>query len=75
MWWQRVVAAVAMVADWPVASGLDNGLGLLPIRGVSSWCVQGECGWDRCWDAQYRSIADAMVEEGLQAAVGHSPRF
>ena len=47
---------------------LDNGLGHLPVRGVNSWCVQGQCGWDRCWDAQYRSLADAMVSEGLAAA-------
>jgi alpha-galactosidase len=48
--------------------GLDNGLGLLPLRGISSWCVQGQCGWDRCWDSQYRSLADAMVDEGFLAA-------
>ena len=47
--------------------GLNNGLGRVPIRGVTSWCMQGACGWDRCWDAQYRSLADAMVDYGLLA--------
>ena len=47
---------------------LDNGIGHLPVRGVSSWCVQGACGWDRCWDAEFRSLADAMMDQGLGAA-------
>ena len=51
-----------------VALSLDNGLGRLPIRGVSSWCVQGNCGWDRCWESQYESLADAIVTEGLRDA-------
>eukprot|EP00040_Diaphanoeca_grandis_P031575 m.189218 g.189218 ORF g.189218 m.189218 type:complete len:386 (+) comp32367_c0_seq1:212-1369(+) len=52
----------------PVAIALDNGLGRVPIKGVTSWCMQGQCGWDRCWDAQYRSLADSMVSEGLLSA-------
>ena len=51
-----------------VVTALDNGLGRVPIRGVTSWCMLGQCGWDRCWDAQYRSLADAMVEEGMKAS-------
>jgi hypothetical protein len=35
------VGSVMAVAT-PGALGLDNGMGLLPIRGVSSWCVQGQ---------------------------------
>lgn len=27
-----------------------------------------QCGWDRCWDSEYRSLADAMVSEGLAKA-------
>ena len=46
----------------------ENGLGRVPIRGVSSWCVQGKCGWDRCWESEYRSLADAMVSSGLRDA-------
>jgi alpha-galactosidase len=59
-------AALALLAL--SASSIDNGLGRVPIRGVTSWCMQGECGWDRCWDAQYRSLADAMVSEGMKAS-------
>jgi hypothetical protein len=62
---RRVSAVLLLAGD---VHGLDNGLGLLPLRGISSWCVQGQCGWDRCWDAQYRSLADAMVDEGFLSA-------
>ena len=51
-----------------VAAGLQNGLGLLPVRGVSSWCVQGACGWDRCWETEYEALANAMVSEGFRDA-------
>ena len=37
-----VVVASLMAVATPGALGLDNGMGLLPIRGVSSWCVQGQ---------------------------------
>ena len=33
---------VVAVVDVLLTQALDNGMGLLPIRGVSSWCVQGE---------------------------------
>jgi hypothetical protein len=37
-----VAVASLMAVAKPGALGLDNGMGLLPIRGVSSWCVQGQ---------------------------------
>ena len=58
-------AAVMVVQP---AEALDNGLGRVPVRGVTSWCMQGRCGWDRCWDAEYRSLADALVTSGLRDA-------
>ena len=49
-------------------TALDNGLARLPVRGVSSWCAEGLCAWDRCWDSEFRSLADAMVTSGLKDA-------
>jgi hypothetical protein len=37
-----VAVGSVMAVATPGALGLDNGMGLLPIRGVSSWCVQGQ---------------------------------
>ena len=70
-WRIRLAAAAALLQlllSPERASSLDNGLGRVPIRGVTSWCMQGRCGWDRCWDAEYRSLADAMVDEGMKAS-------
>lgn len=59
----------AMPTAPALASGATkNGLGMLPVRGISSWCVQGRCGWDRCWEAEYEGLADAMVANGLRDA-------
>lgn len=63
-----VVAVLLLLLLTDGTAALDNGLGRLPVRGVSSWCVQGRCGWDRCWEAQYEALADAMVAEGLREA-------
>ena len=63
---ERPVALLLLASS--AATGLDNGLGRLPVRGVSSWCVQGKCGWDRCWEAEYEGLADAMASEGLRDA-------
>jgi len=54
----------ALFACAPAAVALDNGLGLRPAMGFSTWNhFQGAIG-----DALLREVADAMVSSGLLAA-------
>jgi len=45
----------------------NNGYGLKPFLGWQSWCAVGKCGTDLCTDAQIRSTAQAMVDNGMHA--------
>eukprot|EP00041_Stephanoeca_diplocostata_P026738 m.726626 g.726626 ORF g.726626 m.726626 type:complete len:462 (-) comp23029_c0_seq34:386-1771(-) len=47
---------------------LDNGLALLPPRGINPWCVEGPCAWDRCSEEMIFSLADTVVTSGLREA-------
>jgi hypothetical protein len=38
------------------------------VSAVRLSCDRMQCGWDRCWDSEYRGLADAMVSEGLAKA-------
>ncbi len=49
----------------PVLS-YNNGVGEFPIRGWNSWCTDDACGaLDYCTEFLAKSIADAIVEQGL----------
>jgi len=56
----RVAAGLALTAS--IASGLDNGLGLTPPMGYSTW---NDYGCDGITAENIKSIADAMVAFGL----------
>jgi alpha-galactosidase len=58
-----VIAAVLAIA----VSALDNGMGLLPPLGWSSWCSEGGCETDYCHEAEVRQVATAMLSNGLHS--------
>ncbi len=39
-----------------------------PFLGWQSWCAVGKCGTDLCTDAQIRSTAKALVDNGMKDA-------
>ena len=53
------------------ARAYNNGMGATPPMGWNSWCTKSVCnlvGLDPCSERMVRSVADAMVDEGLRAA-------
>lgn len=46
---------------------LNNGMGLTPAVGWSTWCGMGPCGNDYCSEAYVMSAADALASNGMQA--------
>ena len=68
------IRALSNIAVFTLASGYDNGLGRLPPMGWNSWCtsegafqpsVCNLVGKDPCSDKQVRSVANAIVDEGM----------
>ena len=43
------------------ALALDNGMGLTPPLGWSTWCTGGDCGADTCTEAEVKAAATAML--------------
>ncbi len=62
-----LVATAVAVATVPV-SAVNNGYGAKPILGWNTWCVEGNCGRDVCTELEIQSVAQAMIDTGLQAA-------
>eukprot|EP01120_Amphizonella_sp_Union-15-10_P007669 TRINITY_DN2618_c0_g1_i1.p1 TRINITY_DN2618_c0_g1~~TRINITY_DN2618_c0_g1_i1.p1 ORF type:complete len:428 (-),score=90.71 TRINITY_DN2618_c0_g1_i1:96-1316(-) len=46
----------------------DNGLGALPPMGWNTWCTDGSCGRDVCYESEIKEVALAMKANGMQAA-------
>ena len=64
----RVAATVALCV-LQSAAALDNGAGRTPPLGWNSWKTCGEptCGHDICNEAEVKSVATAMQENGMQS--------
>jgi alpha-galactosidase len=60
-----VTAFVALFASKSLA--LDNGAGLVPPIGWSTWCSDGNCGLDYCSEVEVKQAAEAMVANGMFA--------
>lgn len=60
-------ALVAVVAAVLVGSAvaLDNGMGIVPPLGYSTWCSDGRCGLDYCSEVQVKEAAMAMITNGM----------
>ena len=43
----------------------DNGISLKPPLGWNTWCTQGKCMYDVCDENEIKSIANAMLENGM----------
>ena len=52
-----------------IVHALDNGVGKTPPLGWNSWktCGEESCGHDICNENEIKSIANAMVDNGMQA--------
>ena len=46
---------------------LDNGVGLTPPVGWTTWCGDGPCGTDYCTESYVKSAAVALASNGMQA--------
>eukprot|EP01084_Bolivina_argentea_P002915 5434_1 len=44
----------------------NNGVGQLPAMGWNSWCSDWMCGSDVCNDIEVRSVAEAMIKNGMK---------
>ncbi len=70
----KMIASFALLAFALLPAGAyDNGASIggvslaLPPRGWSTWCTDDVCGLlDLCFEAEVRSIADAMVSQGMR---------
>ena len=63
------LAAIALLlAVVPTVHALNNGVGLKPPLGWSSWCSWGPCYEDYCNEAEVKATADAMIANGMKAA-------
>lgn len=49
-----------------VVNGYNNGVGQLPAMGWNSWCSDWMCGSDVCGDTEVRTIAQAMIKNGMK---------
>lgn len=62
MWWWLLITTSHIATT----SAYDNGLGRLPPMGWNTWCTGDVCGLiDKCNENLIKSIADAMVEQGM----------
>ena len=62
---RRALVAAALL---PLAGAYDNGMARTPPMGWNSWCTDSLCniaGKDPCSEHMVRSVADAMVSEGM----------
>ena len=50
------------------ARALNNGMGLVPPLGWSTWCSNGPCGKDYCDENMVRAAASAMLTNGMADA-------
>jgi alpha-galactosidase len=64
-----VLLATLLLAACALA--LDNGVGLTPPLGWSTWCSQGPCGVDYCTEHEVLTTMEAMMANGMQAAGYH----
>jgi alpha-galactosidase len=51
-----------------VIEAANNGLGLTPPMGWNTWCTQGPCSRDYCWEDEIKEVADAMSTNGMLEA-------
>lgn len=58
-----LVTAAALLA---CCNALNNGVGLTPPLGWSSWCANGPCGTDYCSEAYVKASAEALAQNGMQ---------
>ena len=65
--WPIVLLLLSMVGGLS-ASALNNGMGLTPPLGWSTWCSNGPCGADYCDEAMVKTAATAMKANGMAAA-------
>jgi alpha-galactosidase len=49
------------------ALALDNGAGLRPPMGWSSWCTEGSCGRDYCDETEVQAMANTMLSNGMHS--------
>eukprot|EP00050_Salpingoeca_kvevrii_P000330 m.146006 g.146006 ORF g.146006 m.146006 type:complete len:476 (-) comp10087_c0_seq6:23-1450(-) len=58
----RLAVLAVLVAG---CAALDNGAGLTPPLGWSSWCTAGRCGNDYCDETIVKDVATAMQNNGM----------
>eukprot|EP00698_Gefionella_okellyi_P014906 TRINITY_DN415_c0_g1_i1.p1 TRINITY_DN415_c0_g1~~TRINITY_DN415_c0_g1_i1.p1 ORF type:complete len:409 (-),score=80.08 TRINITY_DN415_c0_g1_i1:32-1258(-) len=46
---------------------INNGLARTPTMGWNTWCTGGTCGYDVCTEDEIKSVANAMIDNGMQA--------
>ncbi|KAJ9461397.1 Alpha-galactosidase [Diplonema papillatum] len=64
------MAALLAAGMLQPAAALDNGVGLTPPLGWSSWCDDGRCGRDYCTENETKAAAEALLANGL-AGLGY----
>jgi len=58
--------AFLLAMTMTVAYAADNGLARTPQLGWNTWCALNTCGYDVCYEAEIRAMADAMVANGMR---------
>jgi alpha-galactosidase len=62
----RVLTVIAALAV--AAAALNNGAGLTPPLGWTTWCGDGPCGNDYCSESYVKTAAEAMLSNGMVSA-------
>ncbi len=61
-----ILIVLALTLSVSVTLAYNNGVARLPPMGWNTWCTQDICGLiDICTDSEIRSVADSIVEQGL----------
>lgn len=59
--WLAVLLLLPLISD-----AYNNGVGRKPPMGWNTWCTEGRCGRDLCYQSEIVAMADAMVSSGMK---------